>query len=129
MKTFDSEDDARPLVDLEQLQSACDGDAELKRELVDLYFRQADQIMAGLGKAIRAGDVEEVDHLSHKLAGSSLSCGMSAVVPAIRHLEQNAKSGHLQGAPDWFAQAGVQLAAVRQFMGGYLRQNPPAVKP
>jgi CheY-like chemotaxis protein len=92
-------------VDLEQLQSACDGDAGLMRELMDLYFGQADQIMAGLGKAIAAGDVREVDHLSHKLAGSSLACGMSALVPALRQLEHNAKAGHLQGAPDWFAQA------------------------
>jgi HPt (histidine-containing phosphotransfer) domain-containing protein len=116
---------AKPLVDLEQLQSACDGDAQLLRELMDLYFGQAGQIMAGLGKAVEAGDVAEVDHLAHKLAGSSLACGMSAPVPALRQLEQNAKAGHLQGAPDWFAQVQVQLEAVRQFMQDYFSQNPP----
>jgi HPt (histidine-containing phosphotransfer) domain-containing protein len=116
---------AKPLVDLEQLQSACDGNAELMRELMDLYFKQADEIMAGLGKGIAAGDVGEVDHLSHKLAGSSLACGMSALLPALRQLERNAKAGHLQGAPDWFAQVGLQLEAVRQFMRDHLLRNPP----
>ncbi len=73
---------ASPLVDFDQLQSACDGDASLMRELMDLYFGQADEIMAGLEKALQAGDVPDVDHLAHKLAGSSLACGMSAIVPA-----------------------------------------------
>jgi len=115
---------AIPLVDLEQLQSACDGNAGLMRELLDLYFGQADEIMAGLGRAIAAGDVAQVDHLAHKLAGSSLACGMSALVPALRQLEHNAKGGHLQGAPDWFAQVGVQLEAVRLYMHDYLGQQP-----
>jgi HPt (histidine-containing phosphotransfer) domain-containing protein len=112
-----------PLVDLEQLQSACDGNAELMRELLDLYFGQADQIVAGLGQAITAGDVSQVDYLAHKLAGSSLACGMSALVPALRQLEHNAKSGHLQGAPDWYAQVRVQLEAVRKYMHDYRGQN------
>jgi HPt (histidine-containing phosphotransfer) domain-containing protein len=116
-------DNAAPLVDLEQLQSACDGDAGLMRELLALYFGQADQIIKGLGEAIAAGDVGQVDHLAHKLAGSSLACGMSALVPALRKLEFNAKAGHLQGAPDWFAQASTQLKAVRQYMDGYLAQK------
>ena len=126
MSTFDSNSGAaKPLVDLEQLQSACDGNAELMRELMDLYFTQADEIMAGLGKAIDAGDVAQADHFSHKLAGSSLACGMSAVVPPLRQLERNAKAGHLRGAPDWFAQVGVQLEAVRRYMRDYLRQKSP----
>jgi HPt (histidine-containing phosphotransfer) domain-containing protein len=112
-----------PLVDLDQLQSACDGNAGLMRELLDLYFGQADEIMAGLGQAIAAGDVAQVDHLSHKLAGSSLACGMSALVPALRQLEHNAKSGHLQGAPDWFAEVGVQLEAVRRYIHYHFGQN------
>jgi HPt (histidine-containing phosphotransfer) domain-containing protein len=94
------------------------------RELTDLYFGQADEIMAGLGKGIAAGDVGEVDHLSHKLAGSSLTCGMSALLPPLRQLERNAKAGHLQGAPDWFDQISVQLEAVRRFMLDHLRQPP-----
>jgi two-component system, sensor histidine kinase and response regulator len=115
---------ATPLVDLEQLQSACDGDAGLMREIIGLYFGQADQIIKGLEKAIAEGDVAQVDHFAHKLAGSSLACGMTAVVPALRQMERNAKAGHLDGAPDWFAQATTQLEAVRRFMDGYLAQRP-----
>lgn len=115
---------AKPLVDLDQLQSACDGDAGLMRELLSLYFGQADEIVKSLGAAITAGDVGQVDHLAHKLAGSSLACGMSALVPALRQLEHNAKAGHLDGAPDWFAQVTVQLEAVRRYMDEFLAQKP-----
>jgi HPt (histidine-containing phosphotransfer) domain-containing protein len=114
-----------PLVDLQQLESACDGDAQLLRELMVLYFTQAAEIMAGLAQAIEKGDVAGVDHFSHKLAGSSLACGLSAPVPALRQLEHNAKAGHLQGASGWFEQVGAQLEAVRQFMQHYLQQHPP----
>jgi HPt (histidine-containing phosphotransfer) domain-containing protein len=116
---------AKPLVDLDQLQSACDGDADLLRELMSLYFNQADEIMAGLCNAIATEDVGEVDHLAHKLAGSCLACGMSAVVPSVRQLEHNAKAGHLQGAPEFYADAVAQLAAVRQYMDNYLQNYPP----
>ena len=115
---------ANPVVDLEQLQSACDGNIELLRELVRLYFGQAAEIMAGLEKAIQAGDVPEVDHLSHKLAGSSLACGMSSIVPSLRQLEFNAKQGHLRGAPAWLAQAAAQLEIIRRFIDDYLQRNP-----
>jgi HPt (histidine-containing phosphotransfer) domain-containing protein len=109
---------------LEQLQSACDGDVELLRELIGLYFGQAAEIMAGLEKAIQANDVPEVDHLAHKLAGSSLACGMSCIVPPLRLLERNAKEGHLRGAPECFVQAAAQLKIIRRYMDEYLQRNP-----
>ena len=122
MKASDSDHgEAKAVVDLEQLEAACDGDPGLMRELVDLYFGQADQIIAGLGKGIAAGDVSEVDHLAHKLAGSSLACGMSAVVAPLRQLEQNAKAGHLNGAADLHAQASERLETVRRFMQTHLQ--------
>lgn len=110
-------------MDLEQLTSASDGDIDLLKELMKLYFRQADEIMIELRKAVTASDLNEVDHLSHKLAGSSLTCGMSALVAPLRSLERNAKAGSLDGAPGFFAEVEVQLEAVRQYMDNYIRQQ------
>jgi HPt (histidine-containing phosphotransfer) domain-containing protein len=116
---------ATPLVDFDQLQSACDGDSALMRELVDLYFQQAGEIMTGLEKAIAAGSVPDVNHLAHKLAGSSLACGVSAMVPSLRQLEMGAKAGHLDGANDLFAQSAANLEVVRAHLRDYLSQLPP----
>ncbi|MGA2177507.1 MAG: Hpt domain-containing protein [Verrucomicrobiota bacterium] len=116
---------AEPVIDFDQLQSACDGDIHLLRELVDLYFHQAGEIMAGLEKAIAEGSVPDVDHLAHKLAGSSLACGVRAMVPSLRQLEHGAKDGHLNGAAGLFAEAARQLEIVRVRLRDYIHQYPP----
>jgi HPt (histidine-containing phosphotransfer) domain-containing protein len=113
-----------PLIDFDQLQSACDGDAALMRELMDMYFGQADQIMRDLQKAVPAGAVDDVNHLAHKLAGSSLACGLSAIVPALRRVEHGAKEGHLNGAEASMAEAVTTLELLRQAVQDHLRQLP-----
>lgn len=113
-----------PLIDFDQLQSACDGDAALMRDLMDLYFGQADQIMADLHKAIANRAVDDVDHLAHKLAGSSLACGMSAIVPSLRSMEMGAKAGHLNGAEASMAEAVDSLAKLRQAVHDHLHPSP-----
>jgi HPt (histidine-containing phosphotransfer) domain-containing protein len=111
------------LIDADQLRSACDGDAGLMRELMDLYFGQADQIMPGLHLAIKTGAIDDVDHLAHKLAGSSLACGMSAIVPSLRRMEMGAKAGHLNGAEASMAEAVEALEKLRQAVQEHLRQS------
>ncbi|HEX4119416.1 MAG TPA: response regulator [Verrucomicrobiae bacterium] len=110
-------------VDFDQVQAASDGDVAVMRELVELYFQQAAQIMAGLDQAITGSEVQQVDHLAHKLAGSSLACGMSAVVPALRKLEGNAKAGHLNGARQLFAETAAQMEVVRTCVQDHIRQK------
>ena len=115
-----------PLLDADQFQAACDGNADVMRELVDLYFMQAGDIMCKLEKAIQSAAAPEVTHLAHKLAGSSLALGMSAVVAPVRSLEHGAREGRLDGAKELYAQAAVQLEALRQYMEGYISRLPCA---
>ena len=91
------------------------------RELMDMYFGQADQIMPGLRQAIQAGSVAEVAHLAHKLAGSSLACGLSAIVPSLRRMELGAKAGHLNGAEAAMAEATTALELLRRAVQDYLQ--------
>lgn len=105
---------APPLIDFEQLDGACGGDAELKKELLDMYFGQADTIMAGLKTAVAGRSIPDVNHLSHKLAGSSLACGLMAIVPALRVMEHAAKEGHLNGAEPALEEAVKYLELTRQ---------------
>ncbi len=122
MNTTDSSSNPVPLIDFDQLNSACDGDAALMRELMDMYFGQADQIILSLQKAIGNRAVGDVDHLAHKLAGSSLACGLSAIVPPLRRIEHNAKAGHLNGAETAMAEAVTALELLRQAVQDHLRQ-------
>ena len=117
-----------PAVDFGQLQSACDADADVMRELMDLYLQQAGEILAGLEKAINGNAVADVKHFAHKLAGSSLACGMSAVVPSLRHLEGAAKAGHLIGAHESLADLSAQMEVVRRHVQEYLLHYPAQTK-
>lgn len=112
-------------IDFDQLNAACDGDDAMMRELMDMYFGQADQIMAGLQTAVTNRSVKDVDHLSHKLAGSSLACGLGLIVPPLRNMEHNAKAGSLDGAEGSLAEAAAALEKLRKAVQEYLGQNQP----
>ena len=98
-------DNNSPLIDFEQLRAATDGDIIVMRELVALYFQQAGEIMIGLRKASRERDAAEANHLAHKLAGSSLACGMSAAAEPLRKIEAAARDGSVEGADEQLALA------------------------
>lgn len=123
MKFSESPSNSTSLIDFDQLNSACDGDTVLLRELMEMYFGQADQIMPGLHEAVHTGAVAEVDYLAHKLAGSSLACGLSAIVPPLRQMEYGAKAGHLDGAEAAMAEAVTALELLRRAVQDYLRGN------
>jgi HPt (histidine-containing phosphotransfer) domain-containing protein len=122
VNTNESTSSPAQLINFDQLQSACDGDRDLMKELMDMYFGQADQIMAGLHKALQNASIAEVNHLSHKLAGSSLACGLSGIVPPLRRMEHGAKEGHLNGAEASMAEAVALLELLRQAVQDHLRQ-------
>ena len=93
------------------------------RELLGMYFGQADQIMPDLQRAVQTGSIADVDHLAHKLAGSSLACGLSAIVPPLRQMEIGAKEGHLNGAEAAMAEAVTSLELLRRAVQDYLGQS------
>jgi HPt (histidine-containing phosphotransfer) domain-containing protein len=119
---------AASAVDFNQLESACDGDVVVMRDLMDLYFQQAEEILAGLEKAINGNSVADVNHLAHKLAGSSLACGIKSIVPSLRRLEGGAKAGHLIGAAASLADVTTQMKTIRTYVRDYLLQYPSTKK-
>ena len=111
----------KPAVDFEQLRAASGEDPAFMQDLSNLYFEQAKEIMAALGAAVEKRSAEDVDYLAHKLAGASLSCGMSAMVAPLRELEARGRKGDLAGADDIMVQASAKLEIVRAAMREYLR--------
>jgi HPt (histidine-containing phosphotransfer) domain-containing protein len=108
-------------VDLEQLRAAAGDDPGFLQDLAGLYFEQAQEIMAGLGTAVAGRSAGDVGYLAHKLAGASLSCGMSAMVAPLRELEARGRKGDLTGADGFMTQAAANLEVVRAAVQEYLR--------
>jgi CheY-like chemotaxis protein/HPt (histidine-containing phosphotransfer) domain-containing protein len=109
-----------PTVDIERLKEVSDGSPERLRELISLYFSQAEELIKEAGAAIAAGNAKEVTRLAHKLAGSSLSCGMTAIVPLLQELEQQGKQGRLSHADRLLAEAKEKLKSIRCRLANYL---------
>jgi PAS domain S-box-containing protein len=111
------------LLDVERLEAAANDDPEMIKELVDLYFAQAQDLMNGLRASINSGSAKDVDHFAHKLVGASLACGMSAMVPPLRELERRGKEGDLGDAEPLFDRASRHLELTRNKVGTYIRQH------
>jgi CheY-like chemotaxis protein/HPt (histidine-containing phosphotransfer) domain-containing protein len=107
-------------VDVQRLIEVSDGPEQL-RELVDLYLLQSNDLIKDLGEAIRSGEAKEVARLAHKCVGASASCGMNAILPALRELERIGKSGYLHGAEQLHADARGQLDRIQRYLNDYLQ--------
>ena len=113
-------EEARPL-DLERLQDITESDPGLMRELVGLYFKQADGLITELGEAVRSRSAPEVKRVAHKFGGASSTCGMIAIVPTLRKLEELGTENRLAEADAFYEEALRQLERTRAFFN----QTPP----
>jgi PAS domain S-box-containing protein len=111
-----SGDDGEPPVDMERLMDVASGDSDTMRQLVAMYLEQTPPKMAALETAIQQGDANGVKQHSHSVAGTSASCGMTAVVAPMRALEKMALEGDLTEAAQVFVEGQQQFGRVRQFL-------------
>ena len=107
---------AEPPVDIERLAEMAGGDDAGIRELIDLYFTQTTNQFEQLSEAVRANALEEVERIAHKAAGASATCGMNAVVPALRELERQGREGRLVDAATLVAHILKELERIRAYL-------------
>lgn len=108
-------DHAAEAVDLERLKEVTANNEELLRDITREYFVQAEEILADMKHSIEADDHEQICKLAHKLIGSSVTCGMSAIVPSLRTIE-NLKADQLAEAIVLHEEASRQLLRIRQVL-------------
>lgn len=75
-------------IDLAHLSRQTLGDCDLEKELLTLFDRQAEQIVARLDTEMGADDRRWRRDLSHKLAGSAKAVGASRVAQAASTYEE-----------------------------------------
>jgi two-component system sensor histidine kinase/response regulator len=108
------------VVDVNRFLKVSSNRAKQMRELANLYLAQAADLLRGLDLALQEGSAQEVEELAHKLAGSSASCGMAAILPALRALERVAQEGELAGAKELYAEAVRQFDRIESFLKNFL---------
>jgi CheY-like chemotaxis protein/nitrogen-specific signal transduction histidine kinase/HPt (histidine-containing phosphotransfer) domain-containing protein len=114
---------AKPPVDVARLMQFAAGDWGTFREIVDVYLNQTAPQLSQLQKAVAAGNTAEVGTVAHKCAGASATCGMNAIVPLLRELEHQGRSGQLNHADQLVQKADEAFASIRRFLDQYLAEN------
>ena len=112
----ESSQSGEPPVDLELLNSIFDNDADQVREVLALYLEQAWAQVQGIGTAIQNNALSDLNHLAHKCAGSSASCGMNPIVPLLRELERMGKEGNAADAPEVHKKTLAEFERIRSFL-------------
>ncbi len=109
-----------PPVNIEQLRDVSGDGEELMRELVELYLGQMSENIEKLKVAALANEPEELKRIAHTSVGSSATCGMDAVVPMLRELEQTDYANLPIDAPPVINQVEEQLKRIKAFLRQFL---------
>ncbi|HBB86522.1 MAG TPA: hybrid sensor histidine kinase/response regulator [Blastocatellia bacterium] len=92
------------------------------RNIIELYLRHTAQRLEELGTALNQQSAADVYAIAHKCLGSSRTCGMTAIVPALTELQRMGKAGELNGATDQFNVAQVAYKKLKAFLEVNLEQ-------
>jgi CheY-like chemotaxis protein/HPt (histidine-containing phosphotransfer) domain-containing protein len=110
--------DQLPAVSPSVLIDHFEGDGELLRDIIDLYFEQRIEMIYKAESALAAGDSTTLERVAHSLRGMlSNLCAHTAVEQALE-LELLARDKQLTQAAAKFAQLQVELEAVGEALRG-----------
>ncbi len=82
-------DDKEPPVDMEHLNMFTDGDSEEEKELLDLFFEQAELSITELQDNYGDANCEEWKKAAHRIKGAAANLGANILSAACAEAEQN----------------------------------------
>jgi signal transduction histidine kinase/HPt (histidine-containing phosphotransfer) domain-containing protein len=113
--------DDSSLVDIVCLTDTASNPEKL-RHIIELYLRHTGERLEELNTALKQESASDVYAIAHKCLGSSRTCGMTAIVPALTELQRMGKAGDLDGAADQFNTAQAAFQKLKPFLELHLEQ-------
>ena len=83
---------------LEDAMERVDGDRELLKEIIDIFFEDCPNQLARIKDGISTGDAKIIEEAAHSLKGASSNIGAMAVRQKAYELELMGKKAELQRA-------------------------------
>jgi CheY-like chemotaxis protein/HPt (histidine-containing phosphotransfer) domain-containing protein len=105
-----------PPVDLERLHEFAGGNLRSYNELVGLYLHQTTEQLAQIRAGSAENDAERMARIAHSCAGASATCGMVAIVPALRKVEQLASENRVEAALAALAEAENEFNRLKRYL-------------
>lgn len=103
-------------IDFERLREVSADDVELMNELIDLYFPQTRELLDELKNAVAQKNAGAVYQAAHKALGSSVTCGMTAVIEPLRELEEVGRNNDFENAEQFLSQAEEGYAKLQAYL-------------
>jgi len=82
------------------------------KDLIDIYFKDAEELLATLRKSIATTDITGLEYAAHRLKGSSGNLGAMTLMGMLQKLEDAAEEGRLDLAPQLFAKIEAEYQRV-----------------
>ena len=111
-----------PALDRSLALSRVGGDAELLKEIAQLFIDEYPRVMDELRDAISRGDAKGVERTAHGLKGSVSNFGAITAVDAARTLETMGRAQQLAEVTQVIRTLELALAALRPELGAFVRQ-------
>lgn len=86
------------VLDEAELRARMDGEDELLRELVHLFFQNCPNMLSDIHQAVGGGDGARLRRAAHTLKGAVSNFVANGAVEAALRLERMAEQGHLTDA-------------------------------
>jgi two-component system sensor histidine kinase/response regulator len=99
-----------------QILARFDGDAELARELVEMFIEECPKYLSDMHEAVRGGNAKALEHSAHTFKGSVGNFSTTGAHESALHLEMLGKSGDLRGASEILTLLQEQLAQFTQML-------------
>ena len=94
------------------------GDREFLRELVDLFVAEAPRALAEIRRSVDAGDAGALERAAHLVRGSASTFGAAVVSETALALENQGRSGILEGASFRVADLGREMEILLRDLKG-----------
>ena len=111
-----------PILEVEQIDSliAAAG-ADGVRQIMDAFWRSAEQLLAALKTQIEADDFAEACRTAHAIKGASLNVGATRLAAAARAVEEGCQARDRTALEASHDAASQSLRATRQAVGDRLQ--------
>jgi CheY-like chemotaxis protein/HPt (histidine-containing phosphotransfer) domain-containing protein len=106
----------QPPIDMDRLNEFAGGSLENYNELVALYLKQTTEQLELIRTALAEGNAERASRVAHSCAGASATCGMSAIVPLLRQVEQLTQEGKVSAANELVPAIDHEFARLQRYL-------------
>ena len=106
----------QPPVDLERLYDFAGDNVQNYHDLVGLYLEQTTQQLAQIRAASSENDAQRMARVAHSCAGASATCGMVAIVPCLRRIEQLSDDNQLSAAIQALSEAETEFQRLKRYL-------------